>query len=83
MEKWGSTEEEIKEMKDYLKPHWSEPYGDRHQELVFIGIDQDRVAMEAMLDGLLLTEEEYALGSDVWTTDKVRFDDPFPEDFST
>jgi hypothetical protein len=38
--------------------------------------------MELMLDGLLLTEEEYSLGPDIWTTDKAKFDDPFPEDFS-
>ena len=70
-EKWGSSEEEIKEMKDFLKRHWREPYGDRSQELVFIGIDQDQLKMEAMLDELLLNDEEYNLGSDVWTTDKV------------
>jgi hypothetical protein len=28
-EKWGSNEEEIKEMKDFLKRSWKEPYGDR------------------------------------------------------
>jgi hypothetical protein len=28
-EKWGTTDEEIKEMKDFLKTHWKEPYGDR------------------------------------------------------
>jgi len=38
--------------------------------------------MEAMLDELLLNDEEYNLGSDVWTTDKVRFEDRFPEEFS-
>jgi hypothetical protein len=38
--------------------------------------------MEAMLNELLLNDEEYNLGSDVWTTDKVRFEDRFPEEFS-
>ena len=69
-------------MKDYLKPKWKEPYGDRYQQLVFIGIDQDQAKMTALLDEMLLTDEEYNLGSDVWTTDKVRFEDRFPDDFS-
>ena len=69
-------------MKDYLKPKWKEPYGDRYQQLVFIGIDQDQAKMTALLDEMLLTDEEYNLGSDVWTTDKVRFEDMFPDDFS-
>jgi hypothetical protein len=36
--------------------------------------------MEALLDKLLLNEKEYNLGPDVWTTDKVRFEDLFPEE---
>lgn len=35
-----------------------------------------------MLNDCLLNEEEYNLGSDIWTTDKTRFEDPFPEDFA-
>jgi hypothetical protein len=40
-EKWGDSEESIEAMTSYLKLKWSEPYGDRSQEIVFIGIDQD------------------------------------------
>lgn len=40
-EKWGDSLESIEAMKSYLKLKWSEPYGDRSQEIVFIGIDQD------------------------------------------
>lgn len=69
-EKWGTTDEEIKEMKEFLKKSWSEPYGDRQQELVFIGIDMDQEKMEKVLDQLLLNDEEYELGPDIWTTDK-------------
>jgi hypothetical protein len=69
-------------MKDFLKTHWKEPYGDRQQEMVFIGIEQDQEKMIAMLDDLLLTDEEFELGHEVWTTDKVRFEDRFPEEFS-
>ena len=82
IEKWGANDEEIKEMKDFLKNKWTEPYGDRSQELVFIGIDQDQAKMEALLDEILLTDEEYNLGPEIWTIDKVRFEDRFPEEFS-
>jgi hypothetical protein len=33
-------------------------YGDRRQEIVFIGAEMDREAIEAQLDGSLLTREE-------------------------
>lgn len=69
-------------MKDYLKTHWREPYGDRQQELVFIGINQEQARMIEMLDSMLLTDEEFELGHEVWTTDKARFEDRFPEEFS-
>jgi hypothetical protein len=49
---------------------------------VFIGIEQDQAAITAVLDSLLLNDEEFELGSDVWTTDKVRFEDRFPAEFS-
>lgn len=42
----------------------------------------DQALMEGQLDQILLSEEEYKLGHEVWTTDKALFDDPFPEDFS-
>jgi G3E family GTPase len=54
---------------------WCEPWGDRRQELVFIGIDLDEAALRASLDAALLTEAEMALGVDGWK----EFDDPFPE----
>ncbi|TNV83693.1 hypothetical protein FGO68_gene1334 [Halteria grandinella] len=44
-EKWGSSEQEIEETKEFLKRNWTEPYGDRQQELVFIGIDQKQSDM--------------------------------------
>ena len=69
-------------MKDYLSRVWTEPYGDRQQELVFIGIDQDQAAITSVLDSLLLNDEEFQLGPDVWTTDAVRFEDRFPAEFS-
>lgn len=44
------------------------------QDLAFFGLDLDRVALEAALDGALLTDEEFAAGPDEWQ----RLDDPFP-----
>ncbi len=40
--------------------------GDRRQELVFIAQDLNEARLRAKLDACLLTDEEYALGEDVW-----------------
>jgi G3E family GTPase len=52
---------------------WVEPYGDRMQELVFIGQGMDRGGMEAALASCLLTDEEMALGPEGW----AKMPDPF------
>lgn len=49
--------------------------GDRRQEIVFIGIDHDRAAIEASLDACLLTDAEMVLGVEAWKS----FTDPFAE----
>ncbi|CAE7441832.1 unnamed protein product, partial [Symbiodinium sp. CCMP2456] len=41
-------------------------YGDRRQELVFIGIDLDQGLIEERLHKCLLTDLEYASGPEVW-----------------
>ena len=38
----------------YMKAHWQEPWGDRRQELVFIGCNIDWPALKARLDAALL-----------------------------
>ncbi|KAF8065844.1 yciC [Scenedesmus sp. PABB004] len=53
---------------------WHPAWGDRCQELVWIGIGMDEPGLRAMLDGCLLTDDEMALGPDGW----AAFDDPLP-----
>lgn len=45
---------------------WFEPYGDRRQELVFIGQNVDEARLRAELDACLLTDAEFAAGPDIW-----------------
>ncbi len=59
--------------KAYLNQHWQEPWGDRRQEIVFIGSGIDWAALKARLDGALLPE-----GSATTVEDLPDFPDPFP-----
>ena len=62
------------EFETYLKGIWQEPFGDRRQEIVFIGAGMDQAAITARLDAALLTDAEMALGPEAWH----RLPDPFP-----
>jgi G3E family GTPase len=53
---------------------WQEPYGDRRQEIVFIGTGMDERALRAALDACLLDEAEMAKGPAAW----AALPDPFP-----
>jgi G3E family GTPase len=57
-----------------LKSDWEEPWGDRRQELVFIGVEMDEAALRAGLDAALLTEGELEGGPKAWRA----LADPFP-----
>ena len=57
----------------YLAQHWQEPWGDRRQEIVFIGAGIDWPALKARLDGALVPEE-IAPGPDALPD----LPDPFP-----
>ena len=57
-----------------MKSNWQEPFGDRRQEIVFIGAGMNREDLTARLDACLLTEREFAAGPRDW----MRHEDPFP-----
>ncbi|NBV98042.1 MAG: GTP-binding protein [Proteobacteria bacterium] len=67
---WPEDEAMVKE----IKSSWVEPFGDRRQELVIIGIDMDKEAIVNKLESALLTEDELTLGEKAW----LEFKDPFP-----
>ncbi|NQY61008.1 GTP-binding protein [Cognatishimia sp.] len=57
---WASVPEDRwpdhQQARDYLKSHWSEPFGDRRQELVFIGSGIDWAWMTAQMDACLVKD---------------------------
>ncbi len=76
---WASAPEaqwpQDAESKAWILKNWEEPYGDRRQELVWIGQNLPRAEMEAALMGCLLRPDEAKLGPAAWPK---RLRDPFP-----
>ena len=69
-EEWPKDDAEIAE----IRSRFQGEYGDRHQELVFIGQDLEQPRVEQILDGCLLTDHEFNQGPKLWSS----FEDPLP-----
>jgi G3E family GTPase len=70
-EHWPTDEESL----EHIKSRWQEPYGDRQQEIVIIGMQMDKATIEASFEACLLNEEEIGLGMIDWR----NLVDPFPK----
>jgi G3E family GTPase len=57
-----------------IKALWDDQYGDRRQELVFIGNEMDQQKMLKQLESCLLTDSEIKKGLEEWK----KFADPLP-----
>merc|ERR1719320_918509 len=66
-ERWEGTPYEpmaLKKMQDENGKDY--PYGDRMQEVVFIGKDLNHELIQSLLDNCLLTDEEMEMGPEKW-----------------
>jgi len=75
---WSAVDEahwpEDAESLERIAENSTEEYGDRRQELVFIGIHMDELILRAKLDACLLADSEMRLGEAGWR----KLPDPFP-----
>jgi G3E family GTPase len=68
-EAWPTDDERRRE----IRTPWHEPFGDRRQELVLIGIRMDEAALRAGFERCLLNDVEMGLGPEQWRS----LPDPF------
>ena len=66
---------EHKEHRAAIESKCEPPYGDRRQEIVFIGQGINEEQAIRALDACLLNETELAAGPDIWK----HLPDPFPQ----
>ena len=57
-----------------LKSYWDDDYGDRRQELVFIGTGMDEADLTRQLDDCLVPASDMAMAVEDWK----ELSDPFP-----
>jgi G3E family GTPase len=69
-EQWPDEPEILEE----IRQDWAEPFGDRRQELVFIGQNLHAATLRAELDACLLTDREMVAGPNAWR----KYTDQFP-----
>jgi len=70
-DKWPQDENAVKQAIE----RWAAPYGDRRQELVFIGVGMKEQEIREKLAKCLLSLEEIKQGMDAWKD----LEDPFPK----
>ncbi len=70
-------EEHDSETEKYIGKVWEAPFGDRRQEIVFIGAGMDRTLLEQRLEEALLSLAEMEQGPQSW----CDLTDPFAEMF--
>jgi G3E family GTPase len=68
-EEWPTDEDSLAAIASI----WEAPWGDRMQEIVFIGVDMPKADIVERLDSALLAAEELAAGPDAW----AGYEDPF------
>jgi len=61
---YRKTTDEV--LRNELRKDWEAPWGDRRQELVFIGQNLKHEEIQSMLDECLMTDDEFAMGVDAW-----------------
>lgn len=66
------------EQRERIEAEFKGDFGDRRQEIVFIGQNLDEEHTRATLDACLLSDDEMAKGMEGWK----RFEDPFPRWFA-
>ncbi|MEM6560797.1 MAG: GTP-binding protein [Planctomycetota bacterium] len=54
------------ETREWIEERWDDKVGDCRQEIVIIGVNLDRAAVEARLGTALLTDAEMEAGPDAW-----------------
>ncbi|MDZ4788932.1 MAG: zinc metallochaperone GTPase ZigA [Blastochloris sp.] len=68
---WPTEQEQI----DIIQKNYKKPYGDRRQEIVFIGQEMNQAAITRLIDAALLTDAELSMGEELW----ANFPDPLPD----